>query len=415
LLYTALWSGETNSFILLLRAGCPIDYRTWSLVAGFGETQRAETELVIGRIVQQLEDTPSREHEISDLTGSPGYLVEEAMLYRPLGLRVCNAKMLFDAGFRNVDQPTKSGTSLWFHATWLFEQNAERRVGKSSLIRWLIDKGARLDTLHPYYKTTPAQLLAERIAIRIILQENIVPHDHIPHSLWPIGSIHQQPKFQSMYGEVFTSNGTDDCTCACASNGCSVIGSVLRTLAQNFHTAKVSLHRMLHAILNWLGIDIYSHPGMVQPIIRSITFEELKLTHTCHDNGHLEDRRGRWAWSGHCIPKQPLFEQEVRDIQFIDQADIRLLEELLIDFDAKIREYSGSMWAFIDGYWTDRMHQVDQEKIKSRAYHAEKNRDLGVDFHVSCDSKSEPQASAVIKYGNWEWFEREIADLMETV
>lgn len=85
----------------------------------------------------------------------------------------------------------------------------------------------------------------------------------------------------------------------------------------------------------------------------------------------------------------------------------------MVEFDAKIREYSGSTWAFIDGYWTDRMHQVDQEKIMSYACHAKKSKDLGVDLHESCDSESEPQASVAIKSGNWEWFKKEIADIME--
>lgn len=230
-LLTALRIEETNSSLLLLRAGCSIDYDVWEMVADFDETRREEIELVIGCIVRQVENTVKIEHETSDPTGSSAYLVEVAMLYQPYKLRVCNAERLFNAGFRDVDQSTKFGTSLWKQASQSFGLNDEHRVEKLNLVRWLIDKGARLDTLHPYYKTTPAQILGERMAIRIILREKIVPYNVFLFAHTSVDSIHQQPTFQSLYGEVFTSDGTDDYICACASSGCSVIGSVLRTLA----------------------------------------------------------------------------------------------------------------------------------------------------------------------------------------
>jgi hypothetical protein len=411
-LETAIRSEEKNAAVLLLRAGCSINYSTWDLVATFGETRRAQIELVIERIVQQVENTLPTEHKTSDLVGSSDYLIEEAMLYRPFGLQVCNAERLFNAGFQDVDQPTKSGTNLWHHATQDFGWNDGHRVEKLELVQWLIDKGARLDALHPCYKTTPAQLLAERMAIRIVLRENIVPHEFELGRHNSVDSIQQQPKFQNLYGKVFTSDGTDDCICACTSSGCSVVGSVLRTLTQVFDCAKVSLDYMLHAILDWLSIDIDSRPRMVQPIIRSITFEKLKLTHTCHDHGHFIGSVSFRFWGYDCRPKQPLFEHDILDIHVIDQADIRLLEELMVEFEIKMRYYSGSTWSFIDGYWTDRMHQIDEEKIKSHAYHAEKNRDLGVHFHEPCDSESEPQARSVTEKGTWEWFEEKIADVM---
>jgi hypothetical protein len=411
-LETAIRSEEKNAAVLLLRAGCSINYSTWDLVATFGETRRAEIELVIEGIVRQVENTLPTEQKTSDLVGSSDSLVEEAMLYRPQRLQVCNAERLLNTGFQDVDQPTKSGTNLWHHATQNFGWNDEHRVEKLKLVQWFIDKGARLDALHPCYKTTPAQLLAERMAIRIVLREKIVPHDF--HLAWydSADSIHQQPKFQSLYSKVFTSDGTDDCICACASSGCGVVGSVLRTLTQLFDSAKVSLDHMLHAILDWLSIDIDFHPRMVQPIIRSITFEKLKLTHTCHDHGHFIGSESVRIWGYNCRPKQPLLEHDILDIHVIDQADIRLLEELMVEFEIKMRDYSGSTWSFIDGYWTDRMHQIDEEKIKSHAFHAEKNRDLGVHFHESCDSGSEPQVRLVKEIGTWEWFEEEIADIM---
>jgi len=382
------------------------------LIAAFGETRRAEIVLVIECIVRQVENTLPTEHEISDLEDSSELLVEQAMLYRPWRLQACNAERLFNAGFRDVDQPKKSGTNLWYHATQHFDWDDRHRVEKLELVQWFINKGARLDALHSCYKTTPAQLLAERMAIRIILREKIVPHDFRLNFHDSVNSIHQQPTFQSLYGKVFTSGGTDDCICECNSSGCSVIGSVLRTLTQVFDSAKVSLDHMLHAILNWLSIDIDSHPRMVPQIIRFITFEKLKLTHTCHDHGHLLNFGSFRVWGYGCEPKQPLLEHEVLDIHFIDQGDIRLLEELMVEFETQRRDCSGSTWSFIDGYWTDRMHQIDEGKTKSHAYHAEKNKDLGVHFHGPCDLEPETESRPVTEKGTWELFEEEIADIM---
>ncbi|KAF2788778.1 hypothetical protein K505DRAFT_366174 [Melanomma pulvis-pyrius CBS 109.77] len=197
----------------------------------------------------------------------------------------------------------------------------------------------------------------------------------------PIGSLFKQ---QNKLSRRFEKGGAFTCSCP----------SVPRAV--------------LEEILSWTGLDVNSEEHMIPSFIRLLTFERLGLTHTCHDHGHYKFG---------CDPKLPLAASEIFDIQFVENSDIDLLEDLLEEFEEAMQEHTGSIWDFIDGYWKDRMDQIMSERDKPIQEEEEQARQLGVTIHGYFGP--EPQGNSITdekpEWGSWEWFERKVSKIMDNV
>jgi hypothetical protein len=105
-------------------------------------------------------------------------------------------------------------------------------------------------------------------------------------------------------------------------------------------------------------------------------------------------------------------QSEISDIQFVEQADIKLLEDLLVEFEDDMDASSCSFWDFISLHWEERMKQVVEERTTHRLSEAGRAKEVGVliygpkpEMHLKDDHKP--------KVYSWEWFERRVAKIME--
>jgi hypothetical protein len=93
-------------------------------------------------------------------------------LYHTRHLSLEAARCLWEAGFQDVDN--LSGfymkdldtpvTPLWIQARSLSSEFSRDRVFRWGLIKWLVEKGAMLNWVHPSLQMTPAHLIASNYA-----------------------------------------------------------------------------------------------------------------------------------------------------------------------------------------------------------------------------------------------------------
>jgi hypothetical protein len=157
---------------------------------------------------------------------------------------------------------------------------------------------------------------------------------------------------------VFESESRDDYICRCAVDGCSVTSSALKLagsdgyiitsstlkVAGSDHDVSVQAvldqKQVLRLVLRFCSDSRY-HRDVFRSAVRSMTFNVLGLTHTCHDHGHNPTR---------CCPELPLSEDKIRDIQYTETKDVGLLEELLCEFKNAWDAAEGQFLDFINGY-----------------------------------------------------------------
>jgi hypothetical protein len=378
---------KMESVVILLEAGCPLSICCWEHLAHTGN------EDVVNAFIRRMK---------SYYNGNPkhaicGTLVEgTSNLYSAFNLSVRNAELLFEAGFDDIN----SGTPLWLHSrhTTYSDKNMD-------LILWLIRNGANLEKCDPHYKTTPAQLLAEIYSYRIIASME-VDQDDGDLSVYNHHQSHQEPEHVKLFRRCITNKAKDECVCACSTNGCNVMASVMRACSKLTPTSKLRLDGMIKAIFNWVSLEIESEQHLHMDILRSLTFQRLGITHTCHDHGH---------GAHNFYPKGPLTQPEICDIQFIQQVDTKLLEDLLVEFEHEMSASSYSFWDFISHYWEERMKQLMEERSAPRVDEAERAREVGVLIHGHYGPELDIglEDDDRLEFGSWEWFEREVANIME--
>jgi hypothetical protein len=174
------------------------------------------------------------------------YLYHEV---RVATLPLAAAEALFSAGFRDVDLNTMSqGTPLWLftgghgHNETCHACGITPRVN-TQLLAWLIDKGARLDSVHPVFLTMPLHILAEQFVINFLCschdywlyKERTDWKNSLSTDSLIAGSTHiPLPRNEEIDDErrlfkaVFEHQATDDCDCYCTVDGCSAISSALK-------------------------------------------------------------------------------------------------------------------------------------------------------------------------------------------
>jgi len=406
-------------------------------------------------------------------------------LFHEAFMRVETAETLVNAGFTDVDiNALELGTPIWQHTSTLASPRS------LPLISWLHSRGARLDCIHPLYKTGPLHLIAERIAYLSIQTPSLwwtkleirmwdgfmleyVPD--WPSRDWPSRDLvrslsdyeaesiddeeseddngdeygdeydeggehdneddyeeassnkanneHNNPdtegnsedgistkdkkeiRYYSLLTSVFESQSRDDCICHCAVGGCNLTSSALKVVGSDYNVSVQTVHRRkqaLRLVLKFCSDSRY-HGEVFRSALRSMTFDVLGLTHTCHDHGHAPYR---------CFPKLPSSEDEIRDIQYTEAKDLSLLEELLHEFESAWDAAEGEFLDFIDGYWMTRMKEILAEKGQQRVDEVEILKEIGVDVRAygpELPIKLEKR----YRLDEWEKFERRVQAIMD--
>lgn len=279
------------------------------------------------------------------------------------------AKLLFDLGFRDVNCPDTSGLTPIMRQC--FRSDLKLKEGLQ-YFDWLLSHGCDL------HRTVERDgeffylpnVEAERF-IGIFIGQKFMEQ-----SMFEVGCYCLEPRLKHLIHSVFTSASTDSCVCACTSNGCSPIITMLRSIeAYPYHIVGESWVERVKEVrlwsLGWLEKTIEASDNHYErllnsaDIIRFQTFEELGVRHTCCPvklwgikNGGLDD-------------------DEIRDIQSEDRFLINRLEELVLEFTQQYKQLEQPLTEFLKGPWASRMEEILKDQSLSDEELAN-IRDLGV-------------------------------------
>lgn len=281
-----------------------------------------------------------------------------SFLYCTWQLSVLAADSAWRAGHRTVDIPqSDEGCSLLHHyATplWHVSNRAmgwRQRKTKWPICRWLLDHGADATWPHPRYLTTPAHNLA-REAMEETIRKRCDTHLDDVSCLLVL-------------------ERRDNCTCHCSRHGCYVIGCAVSEHIQspNFRVKPLQwrkYHRRLNQSFLFAMIDAHREQAwMSTAVLRTLTFENLSLTHTCCYQIYDEIREQVTRANS----------EEIKIIHDLEREDIELLDTLVAEFNAKWATYDKPFVTFMNRVWKTKMRQIHQErKIDSHTYQSNLRR-----------------------------------------
>ncbi|KAF2176549.1 hypothetical protein K469DRAFT_400924 [Zopfia rhizophila CBS 207.26] len=413
-----------DSVDILLKLGCPFTAYAWN--KSRGESRRLIKDAIIKQIASETR------HESSIPTTADHCLCKTTsplqFVYSGENLTADEAESFFQAGLHCIDHESTNETHLWVQVSSLaYTERGKFDPSHLELFMWFINKGARLDRKHPRLKTLLAHLLAERLAIGILLpRETMADQDMTAYEKTATGGVaitneglnHAATLMRQC---ILQYDFRDTCQCACSEGGCGALSTVLRALSSCYCSFRSSfppplpfqnsLERYLLTLLDLVGFEVEVDVGALS-IVRALTFDHLQLSHTCHDHGHSYQQ---WShdriWIDSCKPVLPLCTKEIEDIQYVELSDISLLEDLVVEFDATLRDFEGSFQGFIEGPWRQRMQEVDNERYAPRQDEPQKIEELGVIIQpygpeTAINEADEPE------FGSWEWFKQEVDEIM---
>lgn len=225
--------------------------------------------------------------------------------------------------------------------------------------------------------------------------------------------------FQVLVQQLWQNRKTDSCNCACSSGGCSLLTVALKITRQAFDPATSSWRPftesewfedtgrksvvldMISILLEYVPYSIWKDVECCREILRVLTFDRLGLTHTCHNLGHEKYT---------CLPRDPLDQDEIKDIHYSEEKDLDLLENLLNEFEQHWLEDPEGFEKFLSGHWADRMNEV----VANRSTPSEDEpesvfRETGVILELD---GSERKQGVTFEMGTFEWFEAAVQKIM---
>ena len=272
------------------------------------------------------------------------------------------AEKLWQNGFRDIDVPDENGlTPLMCYQ--LFE-TFEHLVNEITLCSWLIEKGAKLHRpqhgILDYDPGCPPNLIKLPPTTRALhyvaakIGESVVLLRYLEYGGLTRDLV--QDTFSQLKKDarllpktIFLDVSSDDCTCACSSQGCLACTMILKSFGEPSYldTRRIRLTVGIEYLSRLVGPHDLYPDWLVKEIIRYCTFKELELRHTCC----------QWD-SFHGLTK--LESEEQAEIRDEDHEKIELLENLLQEFEEN--RGAQDVLSFLEGYWATRMDHVLQEQ-----------------------------------------------------
>ncbi|KAF1997442.1 hypothetical protein P154DRAFT_578863 [Amniculicola lignicola CBS 123094] len=408
--------GSSKAIYLLLQTNCPVSISAWDSVVRFNTSCQAEILAVLNSIDRQTKSRPTSNVTIQHIQN----------VYHAWGLSVSKAEILYRAGLVEIDRIATteksvtfgweyiSGTPLWTHTISMLRGISDRRE-ILDLISWFVAKGARLEAMDPFDQICPAQLLAEDLAMNMIIWQSSVGRlKKTSRTKMLTDFVREQLEFRSLYHMVFESKVVDQCNCACSSNGCNIIVSAFKASVTVCKGWNLQPYQRLQTVLKWVGVNTDFDRSTRSSIIRFLTFERLHLTHTCHSLRLHHLTRLFWGEdSAFHLGEGP---PKIADIQYIEQSDLLLLEELIQEFEKAMEDYTGTIWEFIDKRWEPRMEEVIREQCTDSENGEAMLAKLGVVLRPTFGPPPVPTLLP-IWYGNFDWetFQEKMAGIMDEV
>ncbi|KAH7371860.1 hypothetical protein BKA64DRAFT_729050 [Cadophora sp. MPI-SDFR-AT-0126] len=292
----------------------------------------------------------------------PSLKPKRTSVYHGLGLDVSTADLLFEAGFRDVDEIDDDGmTPFWKHII-----NTLYAWRMLEALKWLKDKGIDVYHRHPKYGGTAIHALGANIGARFREIHWFSMKRPSPTN-----------KEASIATSFFQDNATDDCLCACSKSGCLVITSALKNCRDWYKYTELPTGKKLKedkrllistSILQLVEANIDESPWIPCEVIRVMTFEWLELTHTCHVDPKHEFSACRGLLS----------HEEIREIQEEERNLLGQHEDLVTGFEAKFAELGLPLTTFLKEHWEPAMDKLLEENPTRRAEEEQRMRELGI-------------------------------------
>lgn len=277
---------------------------------------------------------------------------------------------LYRVGFRDIDLPDIRGlTPLMLFGLLQCVNIIPFQRTHIEMHIWLVSKGAKLAEKLPRSNATVAHrtssVVVEKI-FRVICGENR-------------SKTNDWPEFEALLSRhkdtVFlVPSIRDGCDCACCPGGCTTFSVALRKT-----TKKLTLYfraltlgeraGLFRRVYRLLILWTESRPGVDQAIIKFLTFEGLRLKHTCcveidHSPDFLwDDARDR---------------DEIEHICEEDRQGLDELEQLVSEFEIQFTELQLPITEFLDHYWHTRMVQFLSKRGPYNEEYLKQTRNLGV-------------------------------------
>ncbi|RMJ27655.1 hypothetical protein PHISP_01507 [Aspergillus sp. HF37] len=258
-------------------------------------------------------------------------------VYDYIGVNLKAADLLWDAGFRDVDEGKKACLmTMWWNSP---PCSLDVFLEKAS---WLINKGA---DIHRRHETSPAvQYLGHDIG-------------KLLHSIDDSGDVSLQLHALSqtslgLMHRILSDDTRDGCCCPCSSAGCSGLTAFLRGL---FPTrSDRDFGELVHRLAMVMG-SLASSPDVkgqqrlfnqIAPgVLRFITCRNLNISHTCTHEYYKGIDAG-----------------EIEEIQDEERSLILELNSLLAEFLAKSKGSGLSFPDFLTRIWWVRMNDIQSSR-----------------------------------------------------
>ncbi|PSN68338.1 hypothetical protein BS50DRAFT_361275 [Corynespora cassiicola Philippines] len=405
---------EIESLRILLASGLRLNNKMWSnsVISRFSEC----TKLVLDTIASDCKNPPANcKHCTRGF--DPNLLLHCAYLDRHMAEKVFAANIqglsietkvkIEDIDTGGLVRPTFHGkfysdpyhnsrvayakeyTPIFRHALdFLSEYHFDHILSTMKLLEWFVGKGARYSWIEPWTSTTPAHLIGSCLLSLISAKYQAIRDiaDWAKISLEELTNFLLDKDYPApFYLRTVSIDHTDNCNCACSQSGCIPILGAVKVALWPFNPDEPTISQeVLYKSLQVIEEPLSRSLARRSAVTRTITFERLGIQHTCHDVFIREDYYWRPGYyevpHGYETPDERMTrrQEETSELHEEDSELINRLEDLMIEFEAKLADHTGTFIEFFSGYWTTRMNEVDEELSIVTEEHKQAIREAGV-------------------------------------
>ncbi|KAJ5114101.1 hypothetical protein N7456_002635 [Penicillium angulare] len=293
---------------------------------------------------------------------------------------------MYAAGFRDIDVPDQRGM------TPLMLCSFDDYLFRSAI--WFISKGANYLRKFPYSNATIAHSWSASLTYNVWLDAGRWTLEQPQRSRlerWKTG-LKEHGKSIFLLPSV-----RDSCMCPCCPGGCTTLSVIFRCtedLVRQVNSGAVNSAKIFSLWMTDepapdLGKRLNStafqellrivmefckeRPGSEQTIMRSLTFEALRLKHVC-----CVEINQRFPWAGTGAGAMGKSEGEIEEIMAEEKEQYEMFEQLMVELTAKFDELGLPIAQFLADYWHKRMIEFLSERDPYNEEHHKEARRAGI-------------------------------------
>ncbi len=306
----------------------------------------------------------------------PGSLVTVSLssssnstVYHIRGLTLRQAHVLWDHGFRDVDEFDSVGLSALMKcgtSSFLTDYCTTEVV---KFAAWLVEKGADLHcqqrhafqeriVKHRCYPGNWLEICKTNRTSSATALHYLASHlgAYATKSWQLLGNINAlSGKARRLVRTVLTDDLPDCCTCACSVGGCRAYTMAVKryiTVGGGYDLTRLY---MTQAIAQELNVDQLSLAWLRCEMVRFCTFEKMELRHTCCMMGYFGEFNDEVISEPDDEEKREIMEEQAEQL---DKLDI-----LLVEFEDAYAALGLPFSEFLGGYWQDRIREFLREEV----------------------------------------------------